>query len=72
MNVQIQNLYSGSYHLLDDADNDAMLLRSAVTLNSGDFKSTGWLPLSFITDTPGGKTGVGDLALFDPLVFNKS
>ena len=47
MNVQIQNLYSGSYHLLDDADNDAMLLRSAVTLNSGDFKSTGCLPLLF-------------------------
>lgn len=72
MNVQIQNLYLGSYHLLDNVDGNAVLLRSAVPFKTGDLKHIARLTLPFITDSPSGKTGVGDLVLFDLLVFNKS
>lgn len=72
MSFQIQNLYVGDYHLLDDEHGNTILLRSAVPFKTGSVKhiARGTLPL--ITSSPSDKSGMGDLVLFDLIVFDES
>lgn len=72
MNVQIQNLYSGAYHKLDDESANTIQLRSAVPFETGSLKHIARATLPFITDSPSGESGMGDLVLFDLIKFNES
>jgi hypothetical protein len=71
MSVQIQDVYAGSYHNLDDESGNTILLRSAVPFTTGSLKHIARATLPIITDSPSGESGVSDLVLFDLIVFNE-
>ena len=71
MSVQIQDVYSGSYHNLDGESGNMILLRSAVPFTTGPLKHIARVTLPIVTDSPSGKSGLGDLVLFDLIVFEQ-
>ena len=72
MNVQLQNLYSGKYHNLDDESGNTFQIRSAVPFQTGSLKHIVRVTLPIVTDSPSGESGLGDLVLFDLVAFDKS
>lgn len=71
MSVQLQNLYVGDYHKLDDEHGNTVLLRVAIPHKLGGAKQIARATLPMITDSPSGKSGVGDLVVFDMVVTDK-
>ncbi len=71
MAVQIQNNYSGAFHLLDDEDSNTVILRPVVPFKTGSLHHIARATLPYITNSPTGKTGLGDSVLFDLVVFNE-
>jgi hypothetical protein len=71
MSVQIQNLYSGDYHNLDNETGNSLLLRSAVPFTTGSLKHIARGTLPFVTHSPSGKSGLSDLTLFDLIAFDQ-
>ena len=69
MSVQLQNIYSGDYHNLEDESGNALLLRSAVPFSTGSLGHIARLTLPYITDSPSGESGLGDMVLFDMIKF---
>jgi hypothetical protein len=72
MSVQIQNIYIGNYHKLNNEDGNTVLLRSAVPFKTGSLNHIARATLPVVTDSPSGKSGLSDLVLFDLIVFNES
>ena len=72
MSVQIQNVYSGKYHNLDDESGNTILLRAAVPFKTGKLNHIARATLPVITDNPSGESGLSDLVLFDLVVFNQA
>lgn len=72
MSFQIQYINVGDYHLLDNQHGNTILLRSAIPFKTGDLKHIARATLPIITDSPSGKSGVGDLVLFDLMVSDQS
>lgn len=72
MSVQVQEIYTGDYHKLDEEDGNSVLLRSAVPFKLGKLDNIARATLPIVTDSPSGKSGLGDLVLFDLVVFNES
>lgn len=72
MSVQIQNLYSGEYHNLEDESGNSILLRSVIPLTTGSLKHIARATLPYITNSPSGESGLGDLTLFDLIKFEES
>ena len=72
MSVQIQNVYAGSYHNLDDEDGNTILLRSAIPFKTGLLNHIARATLPVVTDSPSDESGLSDLVLFDLIVFNES
>jgi hypothetical protein len=71
MNVQIQNIYTGDYHNLENEDGNTILLRSAVPFKTGSLNHIARATLPFVTNSPAGESGLSDLLLFDLIVFNR-
>ncbi|MFZ0613034.1 MAG: hypothetical protein WAM73_12405 [Desulfobacterales bacterium] len=71
MNIQIQNVYTGDYHNLDDESGNAILLRSAVPFETGPLSHIARATLPIVTSSPSGESGLGDLTLFDLIVFEQ-
>jgi hypothetical protein len=71
MAVQIQNSYSGDFHLLDDEDSNTLTLRAAIPFTTGPLHHIARATLPVVTLSPSGKTGFGDAVLFDLIVFNQ-
>lgn len=72
MNVQLQNLYRGKYHNLEDESGNTFQIRSAIPFKTGSLKHIARVTLPIITDSPSGESGLGDLVLFDLVAFDKS
>jgi len=72
MSVQIQDIFTGSYHNLSDENGNTILLRSAIPFKTGHLNHIARATLPIITDSPSGKSGLSDLVLFDLIVFNES
>lgn len=72
MAVQVQNLYAGDYHNLDDESGNTVLLRVAVPFQTGDLKHIARATLPVVTSSPSGESGLSDLVLFDLLAFDRS
>ena len=72
MSVQIQNLYIGDYHNLDNESGNIILLRSAVPFKTGSLNHIARATLPIVTSSPSRESGLGDLVLFDLLAFDKS
>lgn len=72
MSVQIQDIYSGNYHNLNDESGNTLLLRSAIPFQTGPLNHIARATLPVVTDSPSGKSGLSDLVLFDLIVFNES
>jgi len=72
MAVQVQNLYSGDYHNLNDETGNTIQLRAALPFKTGSLKHIARVTLPTITDSPSGESGLGDTVLFDLIVFDKS
>ncbi len=72
MSVQVQNIYSGAYHRLDDQSGNTILLRSAIPFTAGGLDNIARFTLPIVTDSPSGESGLGDLVLFDLVKFDKS
>ena len=70
MSVQIQDVYAGAYHRLNDESGNTVLLRSAVPFQFGGVNNIARVTLPVVTDSPSGESGVGDMAVFDLIVFN--
>ena len=72
MSVQIQNLYSGDYHNLDNASSDTVLLRSAVPFKTGCLNHIARATLPIVAHSLSDDSGLGDMVLFDLVVFNQT
>ena len=72
MSVQVQDIYAGAYHRLDDESGNTILLRSAVPFTTGSLEHIARATLPFVTDSPSGESGLSDLVLFDLIKFEKS
>jgi hypothetical protein len=72
MSVQVQDIYAGAYHGLDDQTGNTILLRSAVPFKTGSLEHIARATLPIVTDSPSGESGLSDLVLFDLIVFDKS
>jgi hypothetical protein len=72
MSVQVQDIYAGAYHQLDDESGNSILLRSAVPFTTGSLEHIARATLPIVTDSPSGETGLSDLVLFDLIKFEKS
>jgi hypothetical protein len=72
MSVQVQDIYAGAYYLLDDERGNTILLRSAVPFTTGRLENIARLTLPVVTDSSSGKSGLGDLVLFDLIKFEES
>jgi hypothetical protein len=70
MAVQIQNLYTGRYHVLGDDSGNTLLLRPVVPFQTGDLKHIARATIPYVTDSPAGKEGLGDSVVFDLIVFD--
>lgn len=72
MSVQLQDIYAGNYHKLDDENGNTVLLRSAVPFQAGGLNNIARATLLVVTQSPSGASGLSDLVLFDLIVFNQS
>ena len=72
MSVQVQDIYAGAYHQLDEESGNSILLRSAVPFTTGSLEHIARLTLPIVTDSPSGESGLSDLVLFDLIKFEKS
>ena len=72
MSLQIQDIYTGSFHNLDNESGNTVLLRSAVPFRTGSLNHIARATLPIVTDSPSGESGLSDLVLFDLIVFNES
>jgi len=72
MSVQIQNLFSGDYHNLENESGNSILLRSAIPFQTGSLKHIARVTIPYVTDSPSGDSGLGDMVLFDLIKFDKS
>jgi hypothetical protein len=72
MSVQIQDIYAGNYHNLNDESGNTILLRSAVPFKTGSLNYIAQATLPIVTDSSSGKSRLSDLVLFDLIVFNES
>jgi len=72
MSVQIQDIYAGDYHKLNDESGNSILLRTAVPFKTGPLNHIARATLPIVTNSPSGKSGLSDLVLFDLVVFNQS
>ena len=72
MSVQIQDVYAGNYHKLDNENGNTLLLRSAVPFEVGGLNNIARATLPIVTKSPSGASGLSDLVLFDLIVFNQS
>ena len=72
MSVQIQNIHVGDYHNLHDESGNTVLLRSAVPFMAFGKKNIARISLPYVTDSPSGESGLGDLVLFDLVVVEES
>lgn len=72
MAVQVQNVYSGSYHLLDDESGNLVQLRAALPFEAFGLNHIARITLPYVTDSPSGKTGLSDTVLFDLVVFEEA
>ncbi len=70
--LQFQNQYLSAYHGLDDATGDTLLFRAAVPFKTGCLSHIGRLTAPIVFDTPADASGLGDVVLFDLIVFEKS
>jgi len=71
MSVQVQNLYSGDYHQLDDESSNTVQLRSAIPFQAFGLNNIARMTLPVVTDSPSG-SGVGDMTVFDLVAFDQA
>lgn len=71
MNIQLQNLYNGAYHNLDDESGNTVLIRTAVPFKTGSLKHIARATLPIVTDSPAEENGFSDLTIFDLIAFDK-
>lgn len=71
MSVQIQDIYTGGYHRLDDESGNTVLLRVGVPFKAGGLNNIMRATLPVVTDSPSGKSGLGDLTVFDLIAFDQ-
>jgi hypothetical protein len=70
MSVQVQDLYSGDYHQLDDESSNTVLLRSAIPFQAFGLDNIARMTLPIVTGSPSG-SGVGDMTVFDLVAFDQ-
>jgi hypothetical protein len=71
LSVQVQNLYSGDYHNLNNESSNSVQLRSAIPFRAFGIDNIARATLPVVTDSPNG-SGVADLTLFNLAVFKES
>ncbi|MEA3291145.1 MAG: hypothetical protein U9Q71_02375, partial [Pseudomonadota bacterium] len=71
MSVQLQDVYAGDYHNLEDEQGNVILLRSAMPFKTGRFNHIARGTLPIVTNSPTRESGIGDLVLFDLMAFDK-
>jgi len=72
MAIQLQNIYTGNYHILPDETGNTILLRPVMPFKTGEVNHIARATIPYVTDSPSGRTGLGDSVLFDLIVFNRS
>ena len=72
MAIQLQNIYAGNYHNLPGETGNTVLLRPVLPFATGNINHIARATIPYVTDSPSGKTGLGDSVLFDLIVFNRS
>ena len=72
LSVSLSNLYSGDYHNLDNERGNTVQLRISLPFKTGKLKHITRVTFPLITDSPSGKTGVGDMVVFDLVTFDQS
>lgn len=72
MAIQLQNVYAGTYHNASGATGNTVLFRPVIPFKTGDLNHIARATVPYVTDSPSGKTGLGDSVLFDLIVFNRS
>ena len=70
MSVQIQDVYAGAYHQLNNESSNTVLLRSALPFQAFGLNNIARVTLPVVTSGPSGKSGLSDMTVFDLIVFN--
>ncbi|OCP35774.1 hypothetical protein [Ensifer sp. LC163] len=71
MSLQLADWYTPTYHHLDDSDN-AIALRAAIPFELGGIDNIFRITAPIITDHPALEPGLGDITIFDLMVFNEN
>ena len=72
MSVQVQKLYSGDFHNLDNGSSNTVLLRSALPFKTGDLDHIARVTVPYFTKTPSGENGFGDSVFFDLIAIDET
>ncbi len=72
MSVQLSDWYAFEYHDLPGASDNAVALRAAIPFQTGSLNHIFRLTAPIITDHPVFDAGLGDISVFDLVVFNES
>ncbi|PKM09704.1 MAG: hypothetical protein CVV17_00050 [Gammaproteobacteria bacterium HGW-Gammaproteobacteria-7] len=71
MAFQLQDFYSPTLHNSDDSLN-IVQFRAAIPFTLADVNNIARLTLSYVTESPSGKSGLGDATVFNLATFDRS
>lgn len=72
MSFQLQDYYTYSYHNAPDADGNVLQFRAAIPFALGGTSNIARLTLPYVTESPGGISGLSDTTLFNLTTFDRS
>ncbi len=69
--VQLEYKAVTEFHNLDDEESGVIQFRSAIPFTTGELNHIGRITVPLVTDNPSGGEGIGDVSIFDLVVFDE-
>ena len=69
MALQVADWYTAAYHAPTSGSGNALVLRPVIPFQTGSLPNIFRATIPFITQSPGQDTGLGDITVFDLVVF---
>ena len=72
MSFQLNDWYTASFHGVDDASLNQIVLRAAIPFRLGDSQHIFRITQPYVSSSPSGDTGFADITVFDLMTFDRS